>query len=437
MISSRNNIPAPPAPAPVETPWKKILYRFALVLVYFVTISFFKFWTFGLLWVIFFSFIGLYIFASGPSETTEVVTWAVIIVVLFGGSMWLLTASPWRGTITAYVNSFATGFNKIAEAVGNLGVQLDCSLPSNVFLERCTKAPDAGVTQQTRKGLEITTLSSETSVAVGKAARLFAAIRNDGESDATVKAARMYGGAGKNFRLATNVQCAGCAIGVTNEKISKNSRRELTADIAVPCDKIPSYPYSFNMEYEYSVGASMPVDVLNSMEYDAKIADKEAFLTQPAADSSSGPVRASISVGVEGKQPVKGGTKNILFAKLTNLDSGEFTLNNAQIAVRYNLTHNFSLSGCKLNGVPVDNPTYITDPSRRRYSTEKFVSLSCDMGVADVEGQKRYISTVDASYTYNTTRSANMELDQSGYAECSASPTTTSTTVSPPSPPSA
>lgn len=418
-VASGGGRPVPQSFKP-ETPWKKILYRVILVLIYFITISFFKFWAFGWVWITIFVLIGLYIFSSGPTEPTEFVTWAVIIVVLFGGTGYLFTLSPWRGTINQYYNIALTSLNNVAEAASGFGTQLDCL--TKPTLERCTKTTDAGTTQKTRKGIEITTLSSESSVAVGKTARLFASIVNQGEADATVKSARMYGGEGKNFKVASNLQCAGCAIGITNEKIIPNSRRDLTADIATPCEKISTYPFSLNMEYEYSVGASLPVDVLNSKEYDAKTAAKEVFLTQPAADSSSGPVRASISVGVEGYQPIKGGTKNILFAKLANLGSGQFKLEGAKVSVQPSTE--FTISGCKVNGVSVGNDIgNLVDPSGRYYSTEKFVSLSCDMDVKDVEGQKRFIATVDAIYLYNITRSSSIELDQTDFDVCNAATT--------------
>ncbi|MBI4167673.1 MAG: hypothetical protein HY515_01815 [Candidatus Aenigmarchaeota archaeon] len=423
-IANRNSLPAPAEAAPAGSPWKKILYRVILVLIYFITISFFKFWLMGWLWMTAFVMIGLVIFSSGPTEPTEFVTWAVIIIVLFGGTGYLLTLSPWRGTINNYIATAMTSLNKIAEAASNFGAQLDCL--TKPTLERCTNIPQAGTIQESRKGLEITTLSAESSVAVGKTARLFASIRNDGESDATVKNARMYGGSDKNFKIATNLQCAGCAIGITNEKISKNSRRELTADIAIPCEKISKFPYTLNMEYEYSVGASLPLDVLNSRDYDAKTADKEVFLTQPAADSSSGPVRASIIIGLEGSQPLKGGTKSVLFAKLNNLGSGNFKLNSAKVSVEPETE--FTITNCKVNGAAVNDINNLADPSGRYYSTDKFVSVSCDIDVKDVVGQKRFVATIDATYLYNVTRSTEMELDETGFNACSATTTTTTTT---------
>ncbi|MBI3412460.1 MAG: hypothetical protein HY051_00060 [Candidatus Aenigmarchaeota archaeon] len=422
LIADRNNVPAPAPAAPVDSPWKKILYRVVLVLIYLITISIFKFWAAGWLWITVFVLIGLYLFASGPADTTQFVTWAVIIIVLFGGSGYLFTLSPWRSTINNYVASVMTSFNKIAEAAGDFTAQVDCL--TKPTLERCTKIPDAGTTQKTRKGLEITTLSAETSVAVGKTARLFAAIRNEGEADAAVRTARMYGGEGKGFKSAENLQCSGCAIGITNEEIIPNARRDLTADISIPCEKISTFPYSLNIEYEYSVGASLPIDVLNSKEYDAKIADKELFLTQPAADSSSGPVRASIVVGLEGYQPIKGGTKNILFAKLNNLGSGQFRLKSAQLKTEFNI------SNCKVNGAAVSDSNNLVDPSGRYYGPEKFISVSCDMNVMNVDGQKRFIATINAIYAYNITSSASMAVDETGFESCR--PTTTG--GAPPSP---
>ncbi len=419
-------------PAPAESPWKKILFHFALTVVYFITISYFKFWTFGLFWIIIFVLIGLWIFSLNVPGVTELVMWSVMIVVLFGGVLWVFTLSPWRATISTQVNVFMTGFNKISATIDDYKVGLDCMF--NPGLERCLKTPEAGTTQSSRKGLEITTLSSESSVSVGKTARLFAAIRNDGESDATVRSARMYGGEGRTFMMASAPVCSGCALGITNEKIIPNSRRDLTADLIIPCEKTSSFPFSLNVEYGYKVSASMPVDVLNSKEYDNKIASKEVFLSQPSASSSSGPVIASIVIGIEGYQPIKGGTKNILFAKLTNLGPGSFKLDNAKVSVQPETQ--FSVSNCKANGAAVGKDiTNLIDPSNRYYSTEKFVSLSCDMNVSDVDGQKRFVATVDAEYLYNTTKTSEMSVDPAGYEDCSssskttASSTTTSTTL--------
>lgn len=419
-VAGGGDRPAPPAYKP-ESNWQSIVYRIIAAVIYFVIFWIFRFWSANPIIVIFFVIIGLWIFADGPRDINSFVTWIVMIVVVFGGIGWLITMSPYRTTIQNYYNEILTPFTRIAEAANDVRDKFIHDYNCAVNYNTC-KPTDAATTQRTTKSLEITTLSSESSVAVGKSARLFAAIANQGEADATVKYARMYGGEGKNFKVASNLQCAGCAIGITNEKIIPNSRRDLTADIATPCEKISTYPFSLNMEYEYSVGASLPIDVLNSKDYDATAA-KEVFLTQPAADSSSGPVRASVSVGVEGYQPVKGGTKNILFAKLTNLGSGQFKLKNAQVAVRYNVTHNFTLSSCKVNGVAVDDPINMIDPSGRYYGTEKFVSLSCDMDVKDVEGQKRFIATIDAAYVYNITKSASIELDQTGFDACNAAAT--------------
>ncbi|MBI2084940.1 MAG: hypothetical protein HYT71_00320 [Candidatus Aenigmarchaeota archaeon] len=419
-------------PAPAESPWKKILFHFILALVYFITISWFKFWTFGLFWIIIFVLIGLWVFSINVPSVSELIMWSIMIVVVVGGILWLFTLSPWRPAINTQVNAFMTGFNKISDTIEEYKAGLDCIF--NPGLERCLKTPEAGTKQSSRKGLEITTLSSESSVSVGKTARLFAAVRNDGESDAIVRSARMYGGEGRTFMMAGAPECTGCAIGITNEKIIPNSRRDLTADLIVPCEKTSSFPFSLNVEYGYKVTASMPVDVLNSKDYDDKTAAKEAFLSQPSASSSSGPVIASIVIGVEGYQPIKGGTKNILFAKLTNLGPGTFKLENAKVSVQPETQ--FIVSNCKINGAPVGKDiTNLVDPSDRSYSTEKFISLSCDMDVKDVDGQKRFIATIDANYFYNTTRSSEMGVDPAGYDECSASSkTSTIDTTEPPTP---
>ncbi len=275
--------PQPASATTTESPWKKILFHFILAIVYFITISYFKFWTFGPFLIIIFVLTGLWIFSMNVPGVSELIMYSVIIVVIFGGLLWLVTLSPWRPAINTQVNTFMTGFNKISSTIDEYKVGLDCML--NPGLERCLKTPEAGTTQKSRKGLEITTLSSESSVSVGKTARIFAAIRNDGESHSTVKSARMYGGEGRLFMMANSLECSGCSIGTTNEKIAPNSRRDLTADLMIPCEKMSSYPFSLNMEYEYEVSASMPVDVLNSKEYDDKTVAKEVFLSQPSASS--------------------------------------------------------------------------------------------------------------------------------------------------------
>ncbi len=142
---------------------------------------------------------------------------------------------------------------------------------------------------------------------------------------------------------------------------------------------------------------------------------------------------ASIVIGVEGYQPIKGGAKNILFAKLTNVGPGSFKLIDAKVSMQP--ATQFSISDCKVNGASVGNDvTNLVDPSDRYYSTEKFVSLTCNMNVADVDGQKRFVATVDADYRYNTTKSSEMSVDPAGYEACSASSKTSTTPPVPPTP---
>ncbi|MBI1971966.1 MAG: hypothetical protein HYS53_01555 [Candidatus Aenigmarchaeota archaeon] len=414
--------PRPPPPKP-ESNWQSIIYRVIAAVVYFLIFWFFRFWNAHPVISIFLVLVGLWIFADGPKDASSFVTWVVIIMVVFGGAGWLVNYSPWKATIQNYYNGLLTPIVGLVNAASGLPGEFQTQLNCAANPGTC-KTADIGTTQKTRKGLEITALSSESSVSVGTTARIFAALVNEGEADAVVKNARMYGGGAKNFRTASNIQCAGCAIGITNERITPNSRRDLSADISVPCERVSTYPFSLNMEYEYSVGASLPVDVINSKEYDAKTSAKEVFLTQPAADSSSGPVRAGISIGVEGYQPVKGGTKNILFAKLVNLGSGEFKLKSAKIYATFNRTE---LTDCKVNGAPVDINN-LADPSGRYYPPEKFISLSCTADTLNPEGQKRFIATIDAKYLYNITRSSNIELDETGFGACNSTATTTSTT---------
>ncbi len=418
-----------PAPEPYQPndQWKRLLYGVLLAGVYFGTLSVFKFWTAGIAWIIVLSIIGLLIFAGAPSEAASTATTAIIIVVVVGGAGWLFTISPYRTTAQGYYNSVLTALDKMSAALQDFTTQLDCINPKNAFLERCYNPAQGSTTQKTRKGLEISSLSAEPYVPVGKDARVFVSLKNEGDYDAAVKAAGIFAGEDKDLKTypAAGIQCSECALGIIGEKIGKNSMRNLVSVISIPCKKISSYPYGFNMEYEYGVSASMPIDVLNAKDYDSKTADKETFLTQPAADSSSGPIQASIMAGAQGFQPLKSGTKTVLFAKLTNLGTGTFKLKNAK------LTAPSKLSDCRLNGEVADDPENLIDASGRSYAKEKYISISCPMDVPNTEGQKRYIATVVASYYYNVTSAASADVDQAGFDACNAA---TSTPATPPTP---
>ncbi|MFH0889763.1 MAG: hypothetical protein V1836_01295 [Candidatus Aenigmatarchaeota archaeon] len=423
-----NEKPAPQQYSPGKS-WKSLVYRLLAAALYFVVLSLFRFWTTGVFLIIFFVIIGLYIFAYGPIDATGFVTWAVIIMVIFGGGGWLLVYSPWKSTITAYYNNALSSVNKVAEASQNFFSQMDCL--TNPLLERCYKSGTTTV-QKSRNGLELTSLSAEPSVMVGQIARVFAAVKNQGDSNATVKKMRIIAGEGKDAKIINKIDCPECANGIVGEKIMPNSKRDLTSEITIPCQKISSYPFTLNMEYEYDASAALPVDVMNSHDYNTKTANKDVFLAQPTVDSSSGPVQTSISVGIEGYQPLKGGTKNIVFARLTNLGTGSFKLNNAKLSFAP-----FSLTNCKVNGDSTD-PTKINDPSGRSYGNEKFITISCDTSVNNVEGTKRFVATVEASYLYNVNKTASADVDQSGFDACNAATTTTiattTTTSVPPTP---
>ncbi len=424
-----NAKPAPQQYYPGNS-WKGLVYRSLAAALYFAVISFFRFWATGVILVIFFVIIGLFIFAYGPTDASGFATWAVIITVVFGGGGWLFTYSPWRSTITMYYNSALGSVNKVAEASQNFMAQMDCL--TNPLLERCYKTGTA-TAQKSRNGLEITSLSAEPSVSVGKTARVFAVVKNLGESNATVTKARIISGEGKDAVVTESIDCSECANGITGERITVNSKRDLTSEIQIPCKKISSYPYVLNMEYGYDVSAALPVDVMNAKDYVVKTDNKDVFLFQPTTDSSSGPVQASVSVGIDGMQPLKAGTKQIVFARLTNLGTGSFKLDSAKLSFTP-----FALANCKVNGDSTD-PAKITDPSGRRYGVEKFITVSCDANITDAAGTKRFVATIEASYTYSVNKTASVDVDQSGFDGCSAVATTTTTTAttttsSPPAP---
>lgn len=341
-------------------------------------------------------------------------------VAVFG--YWLLASGPYAATVWKNFNDL-TG-----PMVGNIKLQYNSFMATwkcliNPGSEICY-APSAPAA--TPLGVEIKDAKTEgATIPVNAHVALFATVKNEGALAASNARVSMFGDQSKciaaGCEVPKGVECDDGTVsgnGCTYATLEPSEFKYVTATFQIEkCLRAGDY-YNFNITatYGYGSNASLPVTVMSNVEYVANVEKGAQFTRQVKSAASTAPVVLSMTMGLDGQQPVKAGGRVPLLVYITNFGSGAFRLSEAQIT----LPENFMLEQCSAYGQSVtaqQNTLRVAVASdstlnNRWFKSNDYVIVRCQVNVPLVsQPTQTYNALASASYDYANSKTVTAQID--------------------------